>query len=120
MREKLRKFIKVLRIELEDLEEDLRLMADLYNLREKRAEITEYVFLENMSLLKSQISGIEHILKSIDSIETQDFGTLDDLVEYVSREFKAQTEDAGFPESVYELVKRKLTKVSKYVQSAEE
>ena len=120
MREKYRKYLKVLRIELEDLEEDLLLMAQIYQQREKDSEITDYVFLENVSLLQSEISGIEQILKSLGTIEGDSFGTLDEMVEHVDSVFRQKTEDANFPEAVYALVKRKLAKVSAYIHSEDE
>ena len=120
MREKLGKFAKVLRIELEDLEEDLKLLADLYNQREERKEITGYVFLENISLVKSEISGIEQIIRSLDDIVIDSFSSLDEFVEHVDDRFRQKTQDMGFPEAVYALVKRKLLKVSSYIHGSEE
>ena len=119
MREKLKKYLKVLRIELEDLEEDLQVMADIYNQREKRNEITGYVFLENMSLLKSEIYGIEQIIESLDGIVVDRYKSLEDMIEHVDQEFRNKTEDSGFPEACYALVKRKLLKVTKYMESNE-
>ena len=120
MREKLNKYLKVLRIELEDMEEDLSIMRELYGQRERRDEITEYVFLENVSLLKSVISGIEVLNRSIDDIPRDEFADLDELVDYVDRLFRDRTAHAGYPEAVYSLVRRKLTKVSRYIHSTDE
>ena len=119
MREKYQKYLKVLKIELEDLEEDLLLMAKIYQQREKDNEITDYVFLENLSLLQSEISGIERIIQSVNTIDVANFKTLDEMVEHADAVFRTQTEDANFPESVYALVKRKLKKVSAYIHSDE-
>ena len=71
MREKLNKYLKVLKVELEDLEEDLRLLESLYNQRAQREEITHYLFLENVSLVKSEISGIDQIIHSLDDITAE-------------------------------------------------
>lgn len=120
MREKLRKYVRVLRIELEDLAEDLNIMADLYAQRERRNEITDYVFLGNVSLLKSEMSGIETVIRSIDEVPVERFGSLDALVDYMDRLFRMRTMHAGYPEAVYSLVKRKLSKVSQYIQSIDE
>ena len=120
MRDKYQKYLKVLKIELEDLEEDLRIMAEIYGEREKRDEITQYVFLENLSLLKQEIAGIEQILHSLDSIEVSNFQSLENMVEHVDSLFRHKTDDADFPEAVYALVKRKLLKVSKYIHSGED
>ncbi len=116
---KLAKYLKVLRIELEDLEADLEVMKDLYDRREAQEEITEYVFLENVSLLKSEIAGVESLIKSIDDIPIEQFSNLDEFVDYVDGLFRERTEHSGYPESVYALVKRKLSKVSRYIMSTD-
>ena len=96
------------------------LMAKIYQQREANNEITDYVFLENLTLLQSEISGIEQILKSIDTIDVDSFKTLDEMVEHVDVEFREKTEKSNFPEAVYALVKRKLSKVSAYIHSDDE
>ena len=119
MREKLHKYVKVLRVELEDLAEDLKLMEELYGQREKRDEITDYVFLENVSLLQSEISGIESIIRSLEEIIVERYSSLDELVEEVDSHFRKRTKDSAYPEAVYSLVKRKLSKVARYIQSTD-
>ena len=120
MKEKIAKYIKILRIELEDLEEDLLLMAEIYHQREQKDEISDYVFLENLSLLQSEISGIDHIIQSLGDIDATAYSSIEEFVETVASAFKKKTADAGFPNSVNELVKRKLQKVTKYLLNAEE
>ena len=119
MKEKLEKYLKVLKIELEDLESDLELMADVYGQREKRDEITDYVYLENVSVLKTEILGINSIVESIDDIPVEQFTSLGEFVEYVDTLFRDRTEHASYPEGVYSLVKRKLEKVKRYIEGSE-
>ena len=116
---KLAKYLKVLRIELEDLETDLAVMKDLYDLREQQEEITDYVFLENVALLKSEIAGVESLIRSIDDIPVERFQHLDEFVDYIDSLFRERTKHSGYPESVYALVRRKLSKVSRYILSTE-
>jgi len=120
MREKIRKYKKVLRIELEDLQEDLLMMAEIYHQRELKREITDYVFLENLSLLQSEIAGIDSIIGSLEGVNPDDFASIEECAEYISEQFRKKTQDAGFPDSVFALVNRKLVKVSKYILSSED
>ncbi len=120
IRDDIEKYTKILRIELEDLEKDLLMMAEIYHQREQKREITDYVFLENLTLLQSEISGIDNIIDSLDEIKTEDFSSIQEFAEYISQEFKKRIEDAGFPDSVFELVKRKLIKVSRYILESED
>ena len=119
MKQKLEKYLQVLRIELEDIETDLELMADVYNQREKRDEITEHVFLENVSVLKSEISGIALIIRTIEDVHVEQFGNLAAFVEYLDAMFRERTKHSSYPEGVYRMVKRKLTKVQRYIESSE-
>jgi hypothetical protein len=117
MRQKIAKYLKVLRVELQDLEEDLAIMADLYGQRERRDEITGYVFLENVSVLKGEIAGIESIIRSMDDLPVERFGNLGDFVEHIGELFRERSRAAGYPDGVYALVKRKLDKVRQYIES---
>lgn len=120
MKHKIRKYVQVLRIELEDLEADLELMTEIYSRKEAQDEITDYVFLENVSVLKTEISGIASIIRSIDDIPTEEFTDLPELVEYIDGMFRERTKRSDYPEGVYALVRRKLYKVLKYVENTEE
>ena len=54
MRNKMKKFLEILKIELSDLEEELQFFGELHKSREKSGEITTYVFRENMNLFKTK------------------------------------------------------------------
>ena len=120
MKEKIEKYTKILKIELEDLEKDLLIMAEIYHERELKKEITDYVFLENVSLLQSEIAGIDNIIESLKDIDPADFTSVEEFAVVIADEFRKKTEDAGFPESVFALVNRKLKKVTRYLLSSEE
>ena len=120
MKEKIEKYTKILKIELEDLEKDLLMMAEIYHQRELKKEITDYVFLENLSLLQSEIAGIDNIIESLEEIDPKDFTTIEQFAVFIAEEFRKKTEAAGFPESVFALVERKLKKVTRYLLSSEE
>jgi hypothetical protein len=120
MKDKIKKYKRILQIELEDLQEDLLMMAEIYHQRELKREITDYVFLENLSLLQSEIAGIDNIINSLEDIDTEGFGSIEEFAEYISEQFRKKTEDAGFPDSVFALVNRKLVKVSRYILDSED
>ena len=120
MKEKIEKYTQILKIELEDLEKDLLMMAEIYHQRELKGEITDYVFLENLSLLQSEIAGLDNIIESLEDFDPADFTTIEGFAAFIADEFRKKTEDAGFPESVFALVDRKLNKVSRYLLSSEE
>ena len=114
MESKIRKFLEILRIELEDLIFDLEFNETVLAKRLKEHEITEYVFLENISLLKREILGIEKIKRMLNdsSVEVE---TIEDLKELVENYFHDEIKSAGLPNVVFLLVNRKLDKVVKYM-----
>lgn len=120
MKEKIEKYTKILKIELEDLEKDLLMMAEIYHQRELKKEITDYVFLENLSLLQSEIAGIDNIIESLEEIDPSQFASIEGFAAYIADEFRNKTQEAGFPESVFALVDRKLQKVTRYILSGDE
>lgn len=120
MKYKIEKYLKVLRIELEDLQMDLQMMAELCHQREERDEITDYVFLENISVLKAEIAGIERIIQSMDEIPIERFTELREFVTYADEMFRERTESSGYPQGVHTLVRRKLYKVLGYLESTGE
>ncbi|MEW5817060.1 MAG: hypothetical protein AB1798_16900, partial [Spirochaetota bacterium] len=112
---KLKKYLKVLKIEMEDLVEDLNTLKNLYNRRKNKGEITHYVFLENFGLLTEEISGINGLLSFLETVQTDKYTTLDEMIADIDRIFRERTKHYGFPEAVYVLIHRKMKKVTNYV-----
>ena len=64
------KFLEILKVELNDLGSDLDVLVDEYKKRKSKNEITEYVFLENLAVLKREMYGIDNLIEAIDSVKT--------------------------------------------------
>ncbi len=118
MRDKFKKFIRILKIELEESEQDLRFLEDLHKQREEAGEITQYVFRENMNLLKNEISSVREILGSVDDmIENRDaYDSFTEMVDALKRKVKDKVDRSTNAQAVYDIVSRKIDKVLKYVQ----
>ena len=119
MKDLLHKFVSVLRIELEDLEEDIQDLIDICQKRKDSKEITNYVYLENKSLLVSEISGIKELLNSISALDTGNFHSIKEMFQEIDRLIQVRTRECSFPEAVYSLVKRRLDKVVTYIVSSD-
>lgn len=109
------KYLKILRIELEDLQSDIEFLIDKYKQRRKNEEITDYVFLENLAVLKNEICGISSFNKIIDSIDPADYEDIDGFIRDMKARFKKRIEECGLAQVIYPLIKRKLEKVHTYV-----
>ncbi len=115
MKELKRKYLEILKIELEDLKTDTETLLALSGERKDRGEITNYVFLENMTLFKNLISGIEYMYASLCKMSMEKYNNLGEMIADIDLGFRQKTKDSDFPEAVYTLVKRKLEKVLKYI-----
>ena len=110
-----RKYLDILRIEVEDLIEDIGLIVNEYKRRKDRGEITDYVFLENLAVLHNELLGVDDMMEMLDSVDPEDYSNLDDLVADIEIKIRKKIENSHLAEALYPLVKRKLEKVSKYL-----
>jgi hypothetical protein len=115
MKQAVPKFLKVLLIELEDLQADVELLNQENNDREKNREITTYVHLENATTLHNQLSGVKKIINELQGISSNQFTSLDELEEYILKFVKKEIARLGYPEVVFNLVSKKVEKVKRYV-----
>ena len=113
MKHKIERYLKILKIELEDLETDIAFSEELLRQKHDEHKITDYVFMENLSTFKSELLGIKEMEHEIDNLVDK-YDSLDDLTDDVYKFFKDKVKDAGLPEVVFVLIKRKLDKVYKY------
>lgn len=114
MEGKIRKYLEILKIELEDLVEDIEFNKDILTKRHEGREITEYVFMENIGLLKKEILGIEKVQKMLVE-SSKEINCVEDIRNNVENYFKDRIRSAGLPEVVFLLVNRKLEKVGRYM-----
>lgn len=114
MESRTRKFLEILRIELQDLIYDLELSEDILEKRLNEHQITEYVYMENLSLLKKEILGIERIKRMLSESDVQ-INSIEELREKLESYFHDEIKSAGLPNVVFLLVNRKLEKIVKYM-----
>ncbi len=115
MKHKIDRYLKILKIELEDLEIDIIYAEETLREKLKERKITDYVFLENLAAFKAELAGIQKMGKEIDSLADK-FDDLEKLCLYVDDFFRKKVKDADLPQAVYVLIKRKLDKVYLYTK----
>lgn len=107
---------KLLNIELEDLQGDIKDIQNVQTDRLKKGEITNYVFLGNMSFLKREFDSIAKIREYIDQHLSSDEIRQEELVaelEHICRDF---TLGLQIPAAVYTVIQKKIDKVLLYMQ----
>jgi hypothetical protein len=115
MKDILHRFIGILKIELEDLEEDINDLLELCQQRKNSKEITNYVYLENKSLLLNEIAGIKNLINDLSSLDTGSFASQEEMFQEIDRMIHSRTREFAYPEAVYSLVKRRLDKVIEFL-----
>jgi len=116
MKEKLKKFFKILEIEFQDLEEGLGAYLEAIEERYHKKEITPYVYKENDALLQREINDIRIIKKEVNNLAEKDYSDLEEAARNVTQLIDGFTE---FPKVVHKYMKGKVGKVLEYVSILE-
>ncbi len=117
MKEKVSKFLKILKIELEDLEEDINTLAAMTEERRKENTLSEYVSLENITVLKQEFFGIKEVVQNLENYEVDPGMEFQNFVETLTAKMKDVIHKAAYPDAVFIYVERKIQKVAKYITS---
>lgn len=107
--------VNILQIELREVENDLKGMEQLYIDRHDSSEITNYVFLENTAVLKSEVDSIHQIGVLLDKIDIDENQTPQELLQSIDAYIKGICEERQFSQAIYNFTKTKILKVSKYL-----
>ena len=112
------KFLKILRIELEDLEQHIEaLVADTLE-RQKNREVSENVCLENVAVLKNEEYGIDHFIRVIDAMAPKDYEDLAAIVEDIRRQFREELKRAALANAAYAFADLRIARVDAYIRDS--
>ncbi len=109
------KFLRVLRLEMEDLEDHICQMIADYREREARREITEHVCLGNVAVLGNESRAVGHFRRILDGIRADDYGSLDALIDDVRGRFDREVSASGLSRAACVFAQRKIHRVRAYV-----
>ena len=111
-----KKYLRILKIEFEDLREDIETVMANCTSQMEREEISRYVFLENMALFKTEILEIDKVARMLDDFNVEEYDTLDELIDDVEKRLRQRLKELGLPEAPMAMLRRKLEKVARYVR----
>ena len=115
MRQYMKHYLSILRIELEDLKEDLEMLIDECRQNREDERITDHVFLANLTLFKNELLGVDEFYKILDETDYKQFKDLDAMIEHLRKRFREKIKTYSLAEAVNVCIERKLKKVAKYV-----
>jgi len=110
-------YLQILKIELEDLKEDINTLTEECKARKEHDEISSYVYMENLAVLNHEILDIERISEEIDELDLDQFPDVDALINHLICDIEQELAQHNLMEAVCDLVKRKIRKVGNYVKS---
>ena len=73
-------YLSALRIELQEIIEEVEMMMELCRKRQKSGEITNYVRWQNTALFTREIKGLRTLSGALDSIDPGRYETRDEMV----------------------------------------
>lgn len=113
-------YLKILRIEMEELETDLQHLADEFRENASSRCLSENVVMQNLATLRNELLGVGTFERIIEHIQPEEFGSLDEMIDFLKSAFRQKMISSGLAEAVWYLVERKLEKVSTYVRQMDE
>ena len=120
MQYKVVKFLKILIAELEDLDEDIKILITKCEEQHLHEEISQYVFLENLAVLKNELFGVEGFIEEVRNISKEEFDSLKELKDFLLKNLAQRIKEKGLVHSILPLVERKLNKVELYLEHQSE
>lgn len=115
MSEKKNKYLKILRIEIEDLKYDVEGLIKECKIEHETGQVSEYVFLENLVIFRKELLGLGVFSQILDSIDPDRFENLDEMMEFIRKSFTDKIKEYNLLKAITLYVERKLEKVKKYV-----
>ncbi len=119
MKDCMRRFLKVLVVELEDLDTHIEELVQVQNERYAARLESEYVCLENVATLRNEACGLHHFVRIVNTIDLDQFQDLDQLIDHLRRTFRAELKRCGLAPAAYVFAERKMARVEHYVKESE-
>ncbi len=113
---KMKKFISIFKIELEDIEADLETLIDLHRQKEEKHIITEYVSKENACILKQEIEALKKLLLHMPEMPSPAAQSLEEIQNWILDFFRTEITKRDYPMALWYVIERKAQKVRKYLE----
>jgi hypothetical protein len=102
-------------VELEEVENDIKMLIELYQSRYEKREITHYVQQENDALLALEISCLKKMVPALDTFSTENYQDDDSFITGLKAFLDRFVKENQFPHAVFLLAEHKIQKVVKYI-----
>ena len=100
--------------EILDSIEDIHTLEESWENRFKKAEVTNYVYMENESLLKHEEAGLKVIHQKLASFKPENISNIDDMAKALKEFVRAIVDEQDLPAGLIPLLERKINKLRGY------
>lgn len=111
-----RKFVRLLSIELESLEEELQLMVEALDKRLEIHEITEYVRNENYTVLRNEMLGLRDFIDFENCLESETPETPEEIRLLAKKKLRERILDRGYMPALLPLVELRIDRIAAYLE----
>ena len=109
------RFLRILRIETEELGRDIAALMQFYERKRSEREITNYVYLENVALIRHEVACLEQLQRELDRLDPQAFPDLPALIREIEGLLDGIVRGGSLPDFIAGIVRRRIEKASRYV-----
>lgn len=115
MQDRLSLALKVFRIELEEVENDVKAMLEYYSSKYDKREITPYVYKENRALLIKEVACVKKLEADVADWEVPKTGDHHEVIEALKDYLKKLIKERDYPKLVSLIIDRIGERVTKYL-----
>ena len=119
MKNLFRKFQKMLLVELEDLHEDLDLFIQVIKDRHESRLITDYVYRENLAILRNEVLGLEDCSHGCEDLDLDELTSVDEMAAFLKLRLKQRLISRGYAQALYTLLEKRLDRIAGYLRQEE-
>jgi len=117
MRATKERFLALLRMELEDMKEDLAALMKHCAAQKEQGEISEYVYRENMAVYENLHAGVGCLARTLAEVEHDEYPDIPSLITGIEGRCREQLTERVLPGGMAGTLKRKMEKITTYLQS---
>ncbi len=116
MQGKKKRFIEILRIELDDLHDDIEALAEHCTELRRARELSEIGYWGNLGVLKNELRGVGVFAQIMNDADPDQYDSLESLAQDLEDRLLASIEKYGMVPAIDVLIRRKIDKVQKFVE----
>lgn len=115
MPEQKRKFVGVLKVELEDLAFDIEDLMKNEEAEYRAGRLTDYVYQENAAVLGNELKGVRLARRELDGLDPDTYDDLGTLISAFLDRIRSLFREEGIVGAAETAILRKIDKVRRYV-----